>query len=203
MTGHLFPVLLSVSIGATTDVLAVRIVTGQCVVDWQKCSDALAQAWRAQRVTIRSGAPGYIQITVHHTDALACPMRLPRPANGTKVDPRGVGVGATEAGRWWPMPVLGHHILIAGATGSGKGSVVWSLVAALAPAVRAGSVQLFVIDPQGGMEFGRGATLFAGFAYDNGDETLGLLRAVVDVMQERAAWLRGQTACTCPLWRSR
>jgi S-DNA-T family DNA segregation ATPase FtsK/SpoIIIE len=146
----LFPLLQSVTIGATSDVLVVRIVTGQCVADWQKHSDALAQAWRAQRVTIRSTTPGELQIIVHHTDALALPLRLRRPATGTKVDPRAVGVGATEAGRWWRLPVLGQHILIAGATGSGKGSVVWSLIAALAPAIRAGSVRLCVIDPKGG-----------------------------------------------------
>jgi S-DNA-T family DNA segregation ATPase FtsK/SpoIIIE len=146
----LIPLLQSVTIGATTDVLLVRIATGQCAADWQKHSDALAQAWRAQRVTIRSTAPGDIAITVHHTDALVCPLRLPRPATGTTVDFGGVGVGATEAGRWWRLPVLGQHILIAGATGSGKGSVVWSLIAALAPAVRIGSVRLCVVDPKGG-----------------------------------------------------
>jgi S-DNA-T family DNA segregation ATPase FtsK/SpoIIIE len=194
----LIPLLRSVTIGATVDVLVVRIVTGQCVADWQKHSDALAEAWRAQRVTIRSVTPGDIRITVHHSDALVGPMRLPRPAIGTTVDPDGVGVGVTDAGRWWRLPVLGHHILVAGATGSGKGSVVWSLIAALAPAIRAGWVRLWVIDPKGGMEFGRGARLFTGFAYDNGEHTLGLLRAAVKVMQERAARLRGHTRLHTP-----
>ena len=41
-------------------------------------------------------------------------------------------------------------------------------------------------------------TLFTGFAYDNGAETLGLLRAVVDVMQQRAARLRGRTRLHAP-----
>ena len=39
----LIPPLQSVTIGATVDVLTVRIVTGQCVADWQKHSDALAR----------------------------------------------------------------------------------------------------------------------------------------------------------------
>jgi DNA segregation ATPase FtsK/SpoIIIE, S-DNA-T family len=194
----LIPQLRSVIIGATTDVLAVRIVTGQCVTDWQKHSDALAEAWRAQRVTIRSVTPGEVQITVHHSDALARPLRLPRPAAGATVDLGAAVVGATDAGRWWRLPLLGHHILIAGATGAGKGSVVWSLIAALAPAVRAGSVRLWVIDPKGGMEFGRGTALFTGFAHDNGENTLGLLRAVVTVMQQRAARLRGRTRLHAP-----
>jgi S-DNA-T family DNA segregation ATPase FtsK/SpoIIIE len=194
----LIPRLQSVTIGASTDVLLVRIVTGQCAADWQKHSDALAHAWRAQRVSIRSTAPGALAITVHHSDALVCALRLPRQATDTKVDLRGVTVGATEAGRWWRLPVLGEHILVAGATGSGKGSVVWSTIAGLAPAVRTGSVRLCVVDPKGGMEFGRGAGLFTGFAHDNGEHTLGLLRAVVTVMQQRAVRLRGYTRLHTP-----
>jgi DNA segregation ATPase FtsK/SpoIIIE, S-DNA-T family len=64
--------------------------------------------------------------------------------------------------------------------------------------VRADWVRLLVIDPKGGMEFGRGQTLFTGFAYDNGDNTLGLLRAVTMVMQQRAQRLRGQTRLHAP-----
>lgn len=194
----LVPALQSVIIGATTDVLAVRIVTGQCITDWQKNSDAMAETWRAPRVTIRSTQPGHIGITLHHHDALARALGLPRRSAAAKPATDAAVVGATEAGRWWRLPVLGHHILVAGATGSGKGSVVWSIVAALAPAVRAGSARLCVIDPKGGMEFGRGAALFTGFAYDNGDNTLGLLRAVVTIMQERAARLRGRTRLHTP-----
>jgi S-DNA-T family DNA segregation ATPase FtsK/SpoIIIE len=71
--------------------------------------------------------------------------------------------------------------------------VLWSIIAGLAPGVRVGWVRLLVIDPKGGMEFGRGQNLFTGFAYDNGENTLGLLRAVTTVMQQRAQRLRGHT----------
>lgn len=194
----LLPLLRSVRIGDSVDILVVQIVTGHCAADWQKHCDALAQAWRAQRVSIRRTTPGDIAITVHHTDTLIRPRQLPHPAAGTTVDLGAVGVGVTEAGQWWRMPLLGQHILIAGATGSGKGSVVWSLIAALAPAVHAGSVRLCVVDPKGGMEFGRGAALFTGFAYDNGERTLHLLRTVVTVMQRRAERLRGRTRLHTP-----
>ena len=194
----LLPRLQWVNIGATCDVLAVRIVTGQCVADWQKRSDALAEAWRARRITIRSTTPGELRITLHHSDALAAARHLPRPATAATADPGAAVVGVTEAGRWWRVPVLGHHILVAGATGSGKGSVVWSLIAALAPGIRAGSVRLLVVDPKGGMEFGRGAGLFTGFAYDNSEHTLALLRSVVTVMQKRAGRLRGHTRLHIP-----
>ena len=186
----LVPALCSVTIGTASDVVAVRILTGQSVADWQNRSAALAEALRARRVTMRSTKPGAIRITAHHGDALATPIRLRRPATDTTVDPSSVRLGVTEAGMWWRLPVLGQHILVAGATGSGKGSVLWSIIAALAPGVRAGWVRLLVIDPRGGMEFGRGQQLFTGFACDNGDNTLALLRAVTTVMQQRAAAAR-------------
>ena len=194
----LVPALRSVTIGPATDVVEVGILVGQSVADWQNKSAALAEAFRAGRVTIRSLKPGAISITAHHGDALASPIRLRRSTRDTKLDPSRVGVGATEAGAWWRLPVLGQHILVAGATGSGKGSVLWSIIAGLAPGVRADWVRLLVIDPKGGMEFGRGQTLFTGFAYDNGDNTLGLLRAVTTVMQQRAQRLRGQTRLHTP-----
>jgi len=194
----LLPRLDSVSIGASSDVVVVRILAGQSVADWQNRSAALAEAFGARRVTVRSLKPGTISITAHHGDALANPIRLPRPAIETTVNPSSVRVGVTEAGRWWRLPVLGQHILIGGATGSGKGSVLWSIIAALTPGVRAGSVRLLVVDPKGGMEFGRGQNLFTGFAHDNGDETLALLRAVTIVMQKRAQRLRGHTRLHVP-----
>lgn len=189
----LVPTLRSVTIGTTCDVVAVQILIGQSVGDWQNKALALAEALRAQRLTIRSTNPREIAITAHHRDALANPVALRRPTRDTRVDPAHVGLGATEAGKWWRLPVLGHHILVAGATGSGKGSVLWSLVAGLAPGIRAGWIRVLVVDPKGGMEFGRGQKLFGDFAYDSGRATVALLRGATNIMQERAQRLRGHT----------
>ena len=128
-----------------------------------------------------------------HRDTLANPIALHRPTRDTRVNPAHIGVGATEAGKWWRLPVLGHHILVAGATGSGKGSVLWSLLAGLGPGIWAGWTRVLVVDPKGGMEFGRGQKLFSGFAYDNGHATVELLRAATKIMQQRAQRLRGHT----------
>jgi S-DNA-T family DNA segregation ATPase FtsK/SpoIIIE len=43
-----------------------------------------------------------------------------------------------------------------GATGSGKGSVIWAVVRAFAGGVGTGLVQLWGLDPNGGMELGIG-----------------------------------------------
>lgn len=107
-------------------------------------------------------------------------------------------VGITETRHWWQVPLLGHHVLIAGATGAGKGSVLWSLIAGIAPAVKTGLVRLCVIDPKGGMELGAGAPLFTVFTHDATDTTLELLRQLVTVMHARANRLRGHTRLHTP-----
>ena len=107
-------------------------------------------------------------------------------------------VGITETRTWWQLPVLGQHILIAGATGAGKGSVLWSLIAGLAPQVKTGRVRLCVIDPKGGMELGAGAPMFSMFCHHTGEPTVELLRQLVALMQTRANRLRGHTRLHTP-----
>ncbi|CAN3129520.1 MAG: FtsK/SpoIIIE domain-containing protein [Actinomycetota bacterium] len=192
------PALRTIGIGHDVDVLDVTIVTGQSITHWHKQTEALAAAWRAQRVTITATTPGQIRVTVMRADVLAEPIALPLPTPTTPVELAAIGAGATESGDLWQVPVLGHHVLIAGASGAGKGSVLWSLIAGLAPDVRTGKVRLCVIDPKGGMELSAGAPMFTAFTHDATGTTVELLRTLVDVMNERAHRLRGRTRLHTP-----
>lgn len=194
----LVPTLQSVQIGKMTDALQLRIVTGQSLIDWHKQADGLAAAWRADRITIRSIAPGEVRITLMRGDALANPFDLPMPTSKVAVDLRAVRIGITENRHWWHVPLLGQHVLIAGATGAGKGSVLWSLIAGIAPKVKTGLVRLCVIDPKGGMELGAGAPMFTLFTHDATDTTVHMLRQLVMVMHARANRLRGHTRLHTP-----
>lgn len=194
----LTPALQSVQIGAQTDVLRLRIVTGQSVQDWHKQAEALAAAWRAERITITATVPGELRIALMRGDVLAEPIALPMPTPATIVDLTAVRVGITESLVWWRLPLLGHHILVAGATGAGKGSVLWSLIAGIAPALRTGQVRLWVIDPKGGMELGAGAPLFSVFTHEATGTTVELLRQLVTLMHARANRLRGHTRLHTP-----
>lgn len=194
----LVPRLYRVQVGYVSDTVVVRMLYGQAITDWAKQSDALAHAFGAIGVRVRSAKPGWVVIEVHHGDALAGPIALPTTEASCSIDLEAVPVGMTETGRPWRLRVLGRHILVAGATGAGKGSVVWSTLAALGPAIREGVVQVWVIDPKGGMEFGRGQGLFARFAHDAGDGALELLADAADLLGARANRLRGVTRLHAP-----
>ncbi|MQA17703.1 MAG: cell division protein FtsK, partial [Pseudonocardiaceae bacterium] len=85
------------------------------------------------------------------------------------------------------------QVLVAGATGSGKGSVIWSFVRALAGGVGTGEVELWGFDPKGGMELGPGLPLFTRFACDEYETMADLLDQAVATARARAGRLRGQT----------
>jgi len=135
---------------------------------------------------------------VRHHDALADHIPLDRPRHDSPVVRlASVPVGVTEQGSEWAVPVAGNHILVGGATGAGKGSVLWSLVAGLAPGIKAGLIAVRCFDPKGGMEFAAGAPLFDRFAYDP-ETILAVLRDTTATMLARAQRLRGATRCHRP-----
>jgi S-DNA-T family DNA segregation ATPase FtsK/SpoIIIE len=84
-------------------------------------------------------------------------------------------------------------VLVAGVTGSGKGSVLWSLLSGLAVPIHEGTVAVWAVDPKGGMELGPGRALFARFAAEGFEEMARVFEDAVEVMRERAGRLAGVT----------
>jgi S-DNA-T family DNA segregation ATPase FtsK/SpoIIIE len=186
------PRVVRVRAGRWVDRVVVRIVAGQQPADWARRADALAHAFGARAVQVReTGRPGYLELRVGRRDPLAAVV--PALPVAEPVDLGALPVGRREDGAPWTVRLAGAHVLIAGATGAGKGSVLWSLIRAVAPGVRDGLVRLWVLDPKGGMELSAGAPLFARFAYDTADHLASLLEEAVAVMNARAARLRGVT----------
>jgi S-DNA-T family DNA segregation ATPase FtsK/SpoIIIE len=103
---------------------------------------------------------------------------------------RHLDVGRREDGTPWTVQIAGSHLLVAGATGAGKGSVIWSIIRALAMPVHEGRVQLWCVDPKGGMELSAGAAMFHRFAYDTPAEMADLLDAAVELLHNRAKRMR-------------
>jgi S-DNA-T family DNA segregation ATPase FtsK/SpoIIIE len=166
--------------------LRVAIPTGLTLDDYARKADALAVAFGVREARVTSSGPGSVWIELHRTDVLATTI-LPLPvAPAAEMDLAGVPVGRHEDGTPWLFSLWQTHVLIAGATGAGKGSVLWSLLRGLSPAINAGWVQVWAIDPKGGMELRPGERLFSRFEDGTPETMCDLLEDLVAVMDARA-----------------
>ncbi|PZF85170.1 cell division protein FtsK [Jiangella anatolica] len=179
------------------DELKVRMLPGQTPDLYLTRVVPLAHAFRIasshpeyiDRVTATCTKSGMVTITFPRADPLrhyVPPFRHP-PAE--RLDLSALPVARLDSTMdAYRLPLLYTHVLVAGATGSGKGSVLWSIVNALAPGIPVGLVRLYGIDPKGGMELALGRSLFHRLAYDTGDDRTGEERAadLVRVMEDLA-----------------
>ena len=122
---------------------------------------------------------------------------LPVPASADLVDLARLPIGRCEDGSAYRMRLRGTHVLVAGATGAGKGSFFWSLIRAMLPAIKAGLVQIWGLDPKR-MELAFGRKLFNRYSDDPGGGMVALLEDAVRVMQDRAARFGGRTRTFTP-----
>jgi DNA segregation ATPase FtsK/SpoIIIE, S-DNA-T family len=183
------PKLGRIDIGQWMDRLDVRMLPGQIPADWENAVEGIAHTLGARQGRVRVGGSGRIVIELAHADPLAAVVpALPIPA---LVDPAAVPVGMAEDGSIWALRLAGSHVLVAGVTGAGKGSVIWSMLRGLCPAIAAGTAQVWAVDPKGGMELGPGRALFARFAADDFESMAELLDQAVAAMRARAARLAG------------
>ncbi|MFE0458122.1 FtsK/SpoIIIE domain-containing protein [Kitasatospora sp. NPDC058965] len=126
------------------------------------------------------------------------------PGDGTAPEPlveagpqwRAVTIGIQENGAPWRLRLHGTHVLVAGVTGAGKGSVLWGVVRKLLPAVAAGLVQIWALDPKR-MELSFGIGLFTKYASDP-ERMVELLEEAVERMQERAHAFAGRLRTHTP-----
>jgi S-DNA-T family DNA segregation ATPase FtsK/SpoIIIE len=173
---------------AFMDRVLVDLLSGQAPEEFEKQTSQLAHTFEAHRVRVVVDRPGRVWLEFAHADPLTVTVPALEPAHVP--DLSALPVGRVEDGSPWFLRLLGTHLLVAGATGAGKGSVLWSLIRAVAPAIRDGSVKVWAVDPKGGMELNPGAGLFDRFAYAHPAEMVSLLEDAVALMRERAERLR-------------
>ena len=132
----ILPVLVKVTTTRYVDRVAVRLVSGQCVADFADRADNLAHGFGAMLCRVRSARSGAVVLEFVRRDALAAIIpALPIPDHP---DLKALPVGRREDGLPWLVRLHGTHVLIAGATGAGKASLLWGLVRAMLPLMRAG-----------------------------------------------------------------
>lgn len=163
---------------------------GQTLADFRRAAPALAQAFNVRSCRVRKDNNRFdrLWLEVPTGDPLEQPIKPPPPfIVELESELESVVVGRTETGDRWVVDLFGRHLLLAGETGSGKSSLIWAILWALAPRIRSGLVQVWAIDPKGGMELSHGRSLFARYADEDVDHMLELLRSAVNVMNDRKA----------------
>jgi S-DNA-T family DNA segregation ATPase FtsK/SpoIIIE len=187
----LLPVLGKVSATRYTDRMQVRLVSGQSAADFAARADNLAHGFGAMLCRIRSATPGALVLEFVRRDALAA--IIPALAIPVRVDLRALPVGRREDGQTWLIRVHGTHVLIAGATGAGKASLLWSIVQSLLPAMVAGLVRVWAADPKL-MELAYGRAIFDRYGRYAATPAaiVAMLEDAVRQMQARAALFAGR-----------
>jgi DNA segregation ATPase FtsK/SpoIIIE, S-DNA-T family len=187
----LVPVLGKVRSTRFTDRVAVRLVSGQAAADFAARAENLAHGFGAWLCRVRSARPGFLILEFVRRDALAA--IIPALAIPQHADLKALAIGRREDGSAWLVRLHGTHLLIAGATGAGKGSVIWSLIRAVLGLLQAGLVKVLAADPKV-MELAYGRAIFdtCGQYAATPEAIVLMLEAAVRDMQARAAKLAGK-----------
>jgi DNA segregation ATPase FtsK/SpoIIIE, S-DNA-T family len=187
----ILPVLGKVAATKYTDRVYVRLVSGQSAADFAKCADNLAHGFGAMLCRVRTARSGAVVLEFIRRDALAALVpALPIP---DCPDLKALPVGRREDGLPWLVKLHGTHVLIAGATGAGKASLLWGLVRAMFPLLQTGLVRVLAADPKL-MELAYGRVIFDTYGQYAADPAAiaAMLDAAVADMQDRAARFAGR-----------
>ncbi len=174
--------------------LTIRARAGQRLEELETGAERLATTFAAvaHRVRPVTGNASGCTVVVE----LIMLDNLTRGTTATEPEPRAVAeavrLGRTQGGRDWRLQLRGRHTLVAGCSGSGKGSVLWGICCGLAPAVRADVARLWGIDLKRGVELAMGEGLFSTRAYTPAD-ALDVLRTLMTVIDERGRTMAGAT----------
>ncbi|MDO5628805.1 MAG: FtsK/SpoIIIE domain-containing protein [Mobilicoccus sp.] len=189
------PQILKVDARPEADHLRVLMPMGQVIEDWTAAIDQLRTSLCLTDVRVKNtDVPNQILVSFIRVDPLVAAVP-PLVSEEPTLD--ALPVGRFEDGSTFHLGVRGTHLLIGGATSAGKSSVVWSIVAGLAPLTQTGVVQLWACDPKGGMELEIGRPLFHRFIHGSRgssieQETATALDELVELMQGRQDALRGK-----------
>ncbi|NAS25375.1 cell division protein FtsK [Herbidospora sp. NEAU-GS84] len=189
------PRLVRVDCDGWADRLTVRMLNGQSVKDWTDRIDGLAHGFGSLSCRVSVASAGHLVLTFPRRDPLAAPLpAVPVPLVPT-VGP--VEIGSQEDGTPLRLKVHGTHLLVAGATGAGKGSFIWGTIRGLLAAILAGLVQVYALDPKR-MELSYGREIFGRRYAATPEKCADLLDEAVSLMQERADRFAGRQRSHTP-----
>lgn len=176
----------------------IRPLLGQSLADWERTGDSFKMAYGAVGVRFSDNGNGSITMRAGYT-RLEAREFIPAKAQAVGFTDgyswrerlATVVVGTGETGHPYALPLLDSHILVAGITGSGKGSLIWSLILGLQPAFRAGVVRFWGFDPKR-MELSIGREFFGQLYAADPEGMVALLEQAAADMLKRADSLSGK-----------
>ncbi len=160
---------------------------------------AIRGAWLASAPELPGAGRGPAAVAPSSSDAPAAAAGstpAPESMGQPRPDWQAVTIGTREDGTPWRLRLHGTHVLVAGVTGAGKGSILWGVVRRLMPTVAVGLVQIWALDPKR-MELSFGVGLFTKYASDP-ERMVDLLEGAVERMQERANSYAGRLRSHIP-----
>ncbi|MFC4869062.1 cell division protein FtsK [Streptomonospora arabica] len=191
------PQIRGVTCSAWADRVRVKLVAGTSPSEFENRVAELAHGFGAPSCRVEVRGPRDLILEFPRRDTLADPIdALSVPDDPQDVDLSGLPVGIGQDGEPWKLRLHGTHVLTVGVTGAGKGSVLWSAIRAMVPAIGKGTAEVWAIDPKR-MELSYGRALFARYA-DAADEAVSLLEEAVSAMQERAERYAGRQRTHVP-----
>ena len=187
------------SVTPSIDTLTVRMVRGQDLRTWTDHTPALADALHAERVAVSRRRPGVVTVIVERRNPFTHPVdATPIPATSAEVNLTRLDVGDTEYGTPLLLNIRGKRLLVVGASGAGKSSLLWDPLRAMGPMIRDRLVRVWMIDLKGGTETDRGQALFHRWATTM-DDAVALLEDFRDSMVARQAWMRQAGVRRCEI----
>jgi DNA segregation ATPase FtsK/SpoIIIE, S-DNA-T family len=176
----------------SVDTLTVKLVAGQTPTLFEEQAEPLAHALGVERVAIARTKPGRVTLVIERRNPFTHIVPAPAiPADVADVDFDALPVGEDEYGNPFTTTFIGRCLLVCGTMGAGKGSLLWSPLRALGPAIRDRYVRVWMVDLKGGMETDRGRPLFHRHAATVA-EALQVLEEFRNEMRRRQATLKDQ-----------
>src|SRR4051794_30362905 len=187
------------SVTPSIDTLAVRMVRGQDLTSWTDHTPALADALRAERVAVSRRRPGVLTVIVERRNPFPHALdATPIPETSAEVDLSRLDVGDNEYGGPFLLNLRGKRLLVVGASGAGKSSLLWNPLRAAGPMIRDRLLRVWMIDLKGGTETDRGQALFHRWATTL-DQAIDLLTDFRDSMLTRQQWMRTEKVRRCDI----
>ena len=169
--------------GALTE-LNVQVPVHHLPRDYSEHAHRIAAAMGACRVRVQQFAPGQLLIELLHSDPLREPVRLSTEPLRSVTDLIYLGRDETDQG-YWLTPVELVHLIVQGATGSGKSVFTYGLLSQL---VGIPEVLIAMSDPTGLLTRPFIGTVHAEWQVSdsaNIDAHIDLLRRLVEMMDQR------------------